>query len=139
MGLLPNPLPIAWRLEQVCIVDSGAGVLRIFLVKISFLIFMITDVFERESLHLHLAPVHDDALIQRPRSDAVLHSTHNLELVLVNGADVGYGRCRKSRVLVLIFFNEGLDNLREAESVFVRQMHLKVWLDRLNVHLHHLR
>ena len=82
-------------------------VLRVLLVSVSFLIFLIVHVLEGKPTELQLLSVHYDTVIGRLRSQTIFLSPHNLELVIVQHADVG--DCRRCPILILslVLLDEG--------------------------------
>ena len=71
--------------------------------------------------------------------ETVLHTPHDLKLILVDHADVGDGGPRKRIVFVVVLLNKSTTNVREMEFVVVKQDHFRFQFQGLNIHVHHLR
>ena len=141
VGFEPDPLHVLVPrvFVEVRLVEGFARVLGVLAVAVGLLVLLVLDVFEGKPYDLALASVDDDPFEERLGSDAVLHPPHNLELVVVDLADVGDGGGGPTLVLVLVLFDEGRHDISEMELVLVVQHHLVLGLYRLNVDLHHLR
>ena len=98
---------------------------------------MVSYLLEGEAREHALAAVNDDSLVNGLRGEAVFHSTNDLELVLVDLADVSDGRVGEGRVFILVFFNEGVHHFAKLVLVVVEQVHLVLGLASKHVELHH--
>ena len=95
-------------------------------IGISFLELVVLNVFEGETLNHHLLAIYDNTLVKRLGGDTVLHSTHDLEFVIIDRANVSYCCCGPSLVFILIFFDESLDNFVKAKEIGILKMHFMV-------------
>ena len=139
VGLLPNPLFIAWRLVKVGIINGLTCILWVKLVCINFLILVVVDVLERKSHQFLLISIDDNPLIEWCRCKAVFHSSNYLTSMIVYHADVGNCSCCKHLILILVLLNKCWGYVLELMFIIIGQVHLIVFLDCHNVRTHHTR
>ena len=88
------------------------------LVTVGLLVFLVVDRLESEASELHILAVNYDAVIRWCRGHAVLTTSHDLELVIIEHRDMGDRSCSPCLIFILIFLNKGGNYL--LEFIFVK-------------------
>jgi hypothetical protein len=99
---------------------------------------LIIHVLKSETGEPHIFPVHDDPIVGRLGGQAVLLPPNDLELVIVEHADMR--DCGSGPILVfaLILLDESGDDLLKLKLVLVKLVELVLVFKGLDVEPHHL-